>query len=206
MSEFRLAIVDDDPTVRQMLPTYFEGTEFAVCACLESADELLSQLPVLGADIILCDARMPGIDGVALTADLRCRHPHLPVVGITSYSSEEYVVEMLRAGAAGMVLKSASRSDIIHAVREALEGRVVVSPVLAGKIGPYLVSARQVRRPELTPREGEVLGLLLDGLSNPAIAHSLGVSVPAVKKHVAALLGKYGVDSRLKLAVAALER
>lgn len=200
----RIILVDDDPVVRQMLPTYFDVDDLEVVLVAASVQEALDQLPHLGIDLVLTDVRMPGVDGIALTTMLREMAGHLPVVGITSFDVDEYVVEMLRAGAAGIVLKSAPRDEILWAVREALNGRTFVSPELAGRLGGYLVSADRGHMPVLSGREEEVLELILDGLSNTDIAGRLCVSVPTVKKHLASLFRKYDVDSRLKLAVAAL--
>ncbi len=200
----RIALVDDDPVVRQMLPTYFDVDDLDVALVAATVKEALEHLPQLGVDLVLTDVRMPDADGIDFTAMLREEAGHLPVVGITSFDVDEYVVEMLRAGAKGMVLKSAPRDEILWAVREALNGRTFVSPALAGRLGAYLIPAGRDQMPVLSGREKEVLELILDGLPNADISAQLRVSVPTVKKHLASLFRKYDVDSRLKLAVAAL--
>lgn len=206
MSISRILIVDDDPVVLEMLPTYFDVADLEVAAVTATAREVGEIVEKQAVDLVLTDVRMPGFDGIALTTMLRARLPHLPVVGITSYDTDEYVVEMLRAGASGMVLKSAPRQEILYAVREALAGRTYVSTVLAGRLSPYLAPASPSQGPELSDREDEVLTLLLDGLPNADIATRLDISVASVKKHLSSLFTKYGVDSRLKLAVEALRR
>lgn len=200
----RLVLVDDDPVVRQLLPNYFDTDDFEVVAVFEGAHELLGQLAEIAADVVITDVRMPGVSGTDLVRRLRDRAGHIPVVGVTSFDMGEYVVEMLRAGAKGMVLKSAPRDEILRAVREALAGRTFISPVLARNLGDYLSPVAPSEGPDLSDREREVLDLLVDGFSNNEIANRLRISVPAVKKHLTALFAKYGVNSRLRLAVAVL--
>lgn len=204
MTITQILIVDDDPVVREMLPTYFDVDEFHVAAVAATATEAIDRIADTTIDLILTDVRMPDINGIRLTRLVRDRASHIPVVGITSFDSDEYVVEMLRAGASGMVLKSAPRQEIIYAVHEALAGRTHVSTTLAAKLSPYLEPVATQPRPDLSVREKEVLSLLLDGLSNADISSQLNMSVPSVKKHLSALFAKFGVDSRLKLAVEAL--
>lgn len=203
----KIMLVDDDPAVRQMLPTYFEDAEDLQVACVASgAVEALEHLTRQQVDLILTDVRMAGVDGIAFVSTVKKQVPHVPVVGITSFEEDGYVVGMLRSGALGVVLKSESREHILWAVREGLSGRAVVSPTLAARLGGYLVPEHCTDSPRLTNREQQVLDLVVDGLSNTEIADVLEVTVSTVKKHVASLLRKFGVDSRLKLAVAALRR
>ncbi|HKM25073.1 MAG TPA: response regulator transcription factor [Corynebacterium sp.] len=201
-----LLIVDDDEVVRQMLPSYFVGSPFSVVGTASSGSETLSMLGLLGVDVILTDMRMPGMDGVDLIREIRCRAPHIPVVGITSFDEDQYVIEFLRAGASGIILKSAAPGVVVDAVTMASEGKTYIDPALAGRLQHFL---RPVTRtstgPTLTTREQEVLDLLLQGKSNRDIAKDLSVTVAAVKKHVGALFDKFSVDSRLKLVIVALQ-
>lgn len=207
MTELSLLIIDDDEVVRQMLPAYFDEPGFRIAAVVSSGIEAMEVLRTTGVDVILTDIRMPDMTGIELTRELRKTASHIPVVGITSFDKDEYVVEMLRAGAAGIILKSARRDDLVRAVRLAAEGKTYVAPEIAGRLHPYLTpAAPEPRAPALTRRERQVLDLLLQGMSNQEIAGALTVSVAAVKKHVGALFLKFEVDSRLKLAIAALRR
>lgn len=202
-----LLIVDDDEVVRQMLPTYFAGEQFRVVGVVASAHEALAALTSQGVDIVLTDMRMPGMDGIELVREIRRRTQHIPIVGITSFEEDEYVIELLRAGAAGIVLKSAPRDVIVRALETALEGKTYVDPDMAGRLQHYLKPVETGGSgPALTTREREVLDLLLQGMPNSGIADELSVTVAAVKKHVGALFNKYDVDSRLKLVIAALRQ
>lgn len=198
-------IVDDDSVVRDMLPSYFDSDEFTVVSVLESAYLVPEVLSHTAVDIVLTDIRLPGLDGIDLVRLMKKKASHIPVVGITSFDEDEYVVEMLRAGASGIILKSASRETIFTALREAAAGRVYVSPELAGRLGKYLTPFGKQRVEHcLSRREHEVLDLLLEGMTNIDIARELNVSVATVKKHLATLMQKYQVSSRLKLVLAAL--
>lgn len=205
MRRISILIVDDDPVVRHMLPAYFHGEGFHVAGVAASATEALEELKRTGIDVVLADVRMPEVGGIDFVRHMRDIAPHVPVVGITSFDEDECGVEMLRAGARGMVLKSASKSTIQKAVTDAARGRTFVDSDVAGRLGRYLTPVRlEADRPELTAREQEVLELLLEGMSNGEISAALGVTVPTVKKHVTALFGKFGVETRLKLVIAAL--
>ena len=200
-----LMIVDDDSIVREMLPSYFDSEEFTVVSVLDSAYLVPEVLSEIAVDIVLTDIRLPGMDGIDLVRTLKKNASHIPVVGITSFDEDEYVVEMLRAGAAGIVLKSASRETILMALREAVAGRVYVAPALAGKIGRYLSPFSETCTVQnLSDREQEVLDFLLEGMTNEEIAQELYISVATVKKHLSSLMKKYDVTSRLKLVLAAL--
>lgn len=216
MSKTSLLIVDDDPVVRQMLPAYFNREEFDIIGVVSSAAEALNILATRHVDVVLTDIRMPRMSGVDLAREIRQRMSRVRVVAITSFDEDEYVVEALRAGTNGIVLKSAPPDVITEAVLTTAKNQAYIEPVMAQRLGQYLAPATKesalvssyadqaIQPPELTARESEVLNLLLDGLSNQEIALELRVSIAAVKKHIAALFVKYGVQSRLKLVIAAL--
>ncbi|WP_257203373.1 response regulator [Corynebacterium cystitidis] len=130
---------------------------------------------------------MPGESGIDLVHEFGQKFPHIPVVGITSFDVDEYVVEILRAGAAGLILKSSTRDEVLQAVQEAAAGRTYIDSDIAGRLKRYL---RPVKKDSTcansvnivpTKREAQVLNHLLEGLSNQGIAKELNVTEAAVK-------------------------
>ena len=156
---------------------------------------------------------MPGINGLGVLELIRKYDPELPIVMLTTSTDEGDLLESLRQGAQGYLLKDMEPDELVLALRDIVSGKTVVAPDLA----PILAKAVQgggteKEEPEaspfseLTPRETEILGLLAEGQSNKAIARNLGISDGTVKLHVKAILRKLDVHSRVEAAVMAVEQ
>ena len=204
-----VALVDDDAIVRTALGSYLRaaGGFEVVHECANGLDALamITDRPV---DVVIMDVRMPRLDGIQTTAELRRRFPDLKILVITSFDEDEAVRESLAAGANGFLLKDTSPDGLVDALRAVLRGSSVVSP------GPItrLLRNEPARRPPvaspdlgLSPRELEVLQLLCAAHSNTEIAQMLVVSESTVKTHVSAIMSKLQVASRLKAVVRAYE-
>ncbi len=204
-----VALVDDDAIVRTALGSYLRaaGGFEVVHECANGLDALtmITDRPV---DVVIMDVRMPRLDGIQTTAELRRRFPDLKILVITSFDEDEAVRESLAAGANGFLLKDTSPDGLVDALRAVLRGSSVVSP------GPItrLLRNEPARRPAgsspdlgLSPRELEVLQLLCAAHSNTEIAQMLVVSESTVKTHVSAIMSKLQVASRLKAVVRAYE-
>jgi two-component system nitrate/nitrite response regulator NarL len=157
--------------------------------------------------------RMPNINGLGVLKILREHELKMPIVMLTTSTEESDLLESLRAGAQGYLLKDMEPDALVIALRDIVAGKTVVAPDLA----PALARAVQGKQEEpetsangpfddLTPRETEILGLLAEGQSNKAIARNLGISDGTVKLHVKAILRKLSVHSRVEAAVMAVER
>jgi NarL family two-component system response regulator LiaR len=151
------------------------------------------------------DLVMPGMDGAEATQAIRTQYPDVQVIALTSFKEEELVQNVLQAGAIGYLLKNVSADELADAIRAAHAGQ----PTLAPEAAQALIQA--TRRPpvpgfDLTEREFEVLGLMVDGLSNPDIAEKLVVSRSTVKFHVSSILSKLGVSSRTEAVSLALKQ
>jgi DNA-binding NarL/FixJ family response regulator len=182
----------------------------------ESGDGLaaVENTRALQPDVVLMDIRMPRMDGVqatrAITGTDRQRAPRVLV--LTTFDLDEYVVEALRAGASGFLLKDVPADDLVAAIRTVARGDAVVAPAITRRLLDLFASRlpatnapTPARLSHLTEREREVLMLVARGLSNAEIAAELVVSETTVKTHVGNLLNKLGVRDRVQAAVYAYE-
>ncbi|MDH5407037.1 MAG: response regulator [Gammaproteobacteria bacterium] len=209
----RVLLIDDHTLFRVGLEGLLSSRGIEVVASVNSGQESLSLVAEMKPDVILLDMRMPGIDGLGVLRLLRDNNIELPIAMLTTSSEESDLVESLRAGAQGYLLKDMEPDDLVLALRDIVAGKTVVAPDLA----PILAKAVQGKTDDtseseaspfddLTPRETEILGLLAEGQSNKAIARNLGISDGTVKLHVKAILRKLGVHSRVEAAVMAVEK
>ena len=200
----RVLIVDDHPMVRKGLAAFLmamEGLELVGEA--KDGHDALIQCQATQPDVVLMDLVMPGLDGPEATREIRHRWPGIQVVAITSFEEEELVHQALQAGAIGYLLKDVTAARLEEALRAAHAGRPTLAPEAAQTL---IQSARRGQRPgaDLTPREKEVLGLLVDGLNNRQIAQQLSISRATASVHVSNILAKLGVSNRVEATTLAL--
>ena len=164
-------------------------------------------------DVILMDVRMPGVDGIEATALIAAAglEPAPRVIVLTTFDLDEYVFGALRAGAAGFLLKDASRERLLDAIRTVHAGDGLLSPSITRRLIEHVAARAAPREPpaallaELTPREREMLVLVAHGLSNGEIAERLVISEATVKSHVGAVLMKLSLRDRVQAVVFAYE-
>jgi DNA-binding NarL/FixJ family response regulator len=163
----------------------------------------------LAPDLVLMDIRMPDLDGLVATRAIKQDHPRTRVLIVTLSEDPDYLLEALRVGAAGYVLKDASRREVVTAVRQVLSGESPLDPKLSAQLIRRLASQKSELRSghadELTQRELEVLRLIAEGKTNAEIAQSLFISVGTVKVHVERIIDKLDVSDRTQAAVRAVE-
>ncbi len=194
----RLAVVEDHPIMRQGLVTVL-GLEpgFEVVGEARSGAEAVELCRRVRPDVALMDLQLPGMDGVEATRRI-VGEGLSRVVVLTTFDTEENVVEALRAGAAGFLLKDVDAPELCAVIRKVAGGEAFVQPAVATK---YLrLLAKAPPRDPLTPREMEVLRLLSRGLSNREIAAELNVVESTVKNHVTSILAKLEVKNRTSAA------
>jgi DNA-binding NarL/FixJ family response regulator len=199
----RVALVDDQAIVRAGLARILSPTDgFEVVAECVNGQQAVAELPALRPDVILMDVRMPGLDGIAATAQLRGTEGAGPVLVLTTFGEDEVLWGAIEAGAAGFVLKDSSAEDLIAAVRAVAGGGAWFDPGVAPRV---LERYRRVVAPAtrdaaridlLTDREHDVLRLMARGATNVEIAATLYVAEATVKTHVGSIFTKLGVRDR----------
>ncbi|MBZ0071046.1 MAG: response regulator [Thiohalobacteraceae bacterium] len=208
----RILVIDDHTLFRVGLQGLLAHRGIKVVGAVGDGQEGLELAEKLRPDVVLLDMRMPGgMDGLGVLRQLRQSGLKMAIAMLTTSSNEQDLVEALRSGAQGYLIKDMEPDDLVVALRDIVAGKTVVAPdlapVLAKVVQGESVTARDPRPfSDLTPRENEILGLLAEGQSNKAIARNLGISDGTVKLHVKAILRKLGVHSRVEAAVIAVEQ
>jgi DNA-binding NarL/FixJ family response regulator len=206
----RVLIVDDDPLVRAALRMLLHGDGIEVVGEAGDGAEAVVRVGTCAPDVVLMDLRMPGVDGITATAQIRAGAAPPEVVVLTTFDADDHVVQALRAGAGGFLLKDTPPADIIAAVHRAAAGDAPLSPSVTRRlidaytaVSPADPAARAAddRLASLTPRELEIALAIGEGRSNAEVAARLYLSVPTVKSHVSAIFGKLGVTNRVQVAL-----
>ena len=201
-------IVDDHAVVREGLRTYLslqDGIE--VIGEARDGDEALAEAEALSPDVILMDLVMPGRDGLAAMRELRARGSVARVIVLTSFADDDRIMPAIQAGAAGYLLKNVAPAELARAVRAAHAGEALLDPSVAARLVEAIATGRAGSPPPadpLTPRERDVLELIVAGMANKRIALELGLSEKTVKAHVGHVLAKLGVADRTQAALLAV--
>ncbi|MDF0529946.1 response regulator transcription factor [Tsukamurella sp. 8F] len=196
-------LVDDHPMVREGLRGMIEvEPDLAAVGEAGSGEEAVAQAESLEPDVVLMDLRMPGaLDGVGAIARILAGRRRPRIIVVTTYDRDADILRAVEAGAAGYLLKDATRTELIDAVRAAARGETILSPAIArhvvGRIG-------RSARPRLSDREVEVLRLVAQGCSNPEIGRRLYISHATVKTHLLRIFAKLEVTDRTAAVTTAI--
>jgi DNA-binding NarL/FixJ family response regulator len=197
----RILIADDHPVVLEGLSALINRQpDMKVVAQASDGGEAVKKFFLHRPHVALIDLRMPVMDGVEVILAIRERAPDARLIVLTTFDGDESIYRALRAGAKGFLLKDASRNELVECIHVAQGGKTFTQPAMAAKLANRLGSL------DLSPRELEVLRLMVDGKSNKEIGDILHVAEGTVKVHVNHILDKLGVSSRTAASVAALER
>lgn len=221
-SPARLLVADDHDLIRMAMRAMLTGEpDLTVVGEAQNGREALEMCRKLHPDLVLMDVRMPGMDGLAATRAIKKERPGVIVLMVTAFEDPEHLLEAIKAGAAGYVLKHATRHELLKAVRGVLQGESPLNQELAMRLlqrlagevdqrpepAPGAANKRQEERltETLSARELDVLRLLAQGKTNRQIAQDLYLSLSTVKTHLERLTAKLKVSDRTQAAVRAIE-
>jgi len=204
-------IVDDHPMVRDGLRSMLTAPDINVIDEAGSGQEAIRKVTEQSPDITLMDIRMEGMDGIATLHAIKAKRLTTRVIMVTTYKNTTYLLQALAAGADGFVLKDISRDDLLANVRAVSSGESRVDQEFLQSVLRQLNESEKAQQTALyesdeplTPREIDVLQLLVEGLTNQAIAQVLGISAGTVKSYVQTILRKLNVTDRTQAAVRAI--
>ena len=197
----RILIVDDNPAVRVGL-TSMLGTqsELEVIGSASNGEDALAFLQKNVVDVVLLDLRMPGTNGVETILRMKRTGHTARVIILTSFDTDEDIYRAVRAGAQGYLLKDASLKEMVEAIRTVHAEKKYIPREIAARL------ADRIMRPDLTPRELEILKMVSKGLTNRNIGHALGISSFTVKNHVNSIIEKLEVGDRTEAVTISIQK
>lgn len=206
-----LLLVDDQRLMRDGLRTLLELEEdMRVVGEASNGTEALQRYAETPPSVVLMDIRMPGMDGVEATRQLRTRHPEARIIILTTFDDDEYIFEGLRAGAVGYLLKAVSGEELAQAIRTVAAGGALIDPAVTHKVVAAFtrIAPPTSATPPLEPlseRELEIIHLLAQGLNNRAVAQQLYLAEGTVKNYISTILQKLDARDRTHAVTRAYE-
>ncbi|OAS20710.1 response regulator transcription factor [Paenibacillus oryzisoli] len=209
MKTFKVFITDDEVLIGNALKIVIQAQpDMEVIGIATSGIDALAQLENIQPDLVLMDVRMPGMDGIACTKKLKERYPEMPILILTTYNEESYIIDGLAHGANGYLLKGLQFSQLIETIRSTLNGQYILPAEVAAKLSRYLMNTRNAPRDIstlpasitannlFTTREQDILLLLGNRLSIREIADELHISEGTIKNYLTIIYEKLNVSSR----------
>jgi DNA-binding NarL/FixJ family response regulator len=212
VSEIRVLLAEDHTIVRKGLRSLLDAeATISIVGEAENGRQAVEQVEQLLPDVVVMDIGMPELNGLEATRQIKKRFPDVQVLILTVHTDQEYVLQILRAGASGYLVKQAAPTDLISAIQAAHRGGVFLSPSISRKVVEgYVGRAGTAEEPDsydrLTEREREVLQLIAEGHSTRQIAEQLHVSVKTAETHRTHLMDKLGLHSTAELTQYAIRR
>jgi DNA-binding NarL/FixJ family response regulator len=216
MEPIKLFVVEDQAKILKNQLKLLDGVEdLRILGSAMTGEDALVQLEQSLPDVVLCDLGLPGISGIEVTRNLKSRHPEVEVLIFTIFDEEEKVLDAIRAGAAGYLLKGATTDKIVEAIKDVHTGGTVIQPSLARRLlrhfnaeGPAAAlrqaaqaapaGQKKEETPALTPRESEILELIAKGLSNTEAGRVLEISSGTIRTHLEHIYAKLDVTNRVE--------
>jgi NarL family two-component system response regulator YdfI len=201
----RVLVADDHMVVREGLSTILEvaGDIQPVGEAADGA-EAVRLVGEVSPDVVLMDLRMPHMDGIEAIRQIKARYPTVEIVILTTYDDDAYIVQGLRAGARGYLLKDTGRQALFDTIRAAARGESLLPSAVVEKVVAHLAEPRAAGTERLSVREQEVLTLVAEGAANREIALRLHITERTVKAHVTSIFNKLGANSRAEAVAVAL--
>lgn len=199
--EIRVLVVDDHAIVREGICSLLaRRKDIEVVGQAADGKHAVAQVAALAPDVVLMDISMPVMNGLEATLEIRRNFPNVRVLVLSQYESKEYVVPLLRAGAAGYIAKRARANELVDAIRAVYYDGAFLQPNIARAVVEGVANgSHEEPQPILTEREKQVVRLVADGLSSREIADELGLSVKTVDTHRANIMEKLGIHSSAEL-------
>jgi len=212
MAKIKVFLAEDHVIVREGIRELILGEkDMEVVGEAGNGEEAVKLVSQIEPDVILMDVAMPEMNGIEATREIKKSHPSIAVLVLTAYDSEEFIVALLEAGAAGYLLKNVRGRQLVNSIRAVCDGESVLHPVIAQKIFSHLKLektkiAKPVSTEVLSQREMEVLKLGVQGLINKEVAGELSVGIRTIQTHWRNIFNKLGVSSRTEAIIYALRK
>ncbi|MDH2442637.1 response regulator transcription factor [Amnibacterium sp. CER49] len=200
----RVLVADDHPIVRAgIVALLSQADDVEVVDAVTDGAAAVTAALATRPDVMLMDLRMPGLDGTAATGRITAALPDVKVVVLTTYETDDAILEAIAAGASGYLLKAAPEREILAGIRSVAAGGTVMAPAIAAALARGI--RQQQTAPRLSDREREVLGRVADGRSNAEIGRDLHLAEATVKTHLLHVFEKLGVSDRTRAVTRAME-
>ncbi|WP_052953960.1 response regulator transcription factor [Clostridium sp. C8] len=225
--KIKVMITDDQRLMREGLKNILDlEDDLTVVQLCENGKDTLEKLPSVRPDVILMDIRMPIMDGVECTRIIKQQYPEVKILILTTFDDDEFIIDALKNGAVGYILKDLSSEKLVSSIRDAYKGNSIMQPEIAAKVISHIsesinysdfksmnkdsqeisiISKEVNTKLKLTNREREILNLVGEGMSNTEIAKKLYISVGTVKNYISNLYSKLEVEDRSKLTLYAIK-
>ncbi|MEM7130554.1 MAG: response regulator transcription factor [Chloroflexota bacterium] len=206
MQHIRVLLCDDQTVVRDGLEAILSVVpHIEVVGAAEHGAEAVQLVERFQPHVVLMDLNMPVMNGIQATRQIRERFPDVQVLALTTYATDEWVYDAIRAGAAGYLLKNTKRDMLVAAIEGTAAGEAQLSPDVARKLMNYVADTSVQSFEELSKREREILHLITQGRTNPEIAEQLNLATGTVRNYVSEILAKLGVPDRAAAAALAVK-
>jgi DNA-binding NarL/FixJ family response regulator len=200
MDSIRTAVVEDDPRYRELLRTILLSSDKILPVWLaHNCQSIISDVRKYRPDVIIMDINLPGKSGIEGVEEVKRIYPEVKVIMLTVFEDEDKIFAAIKAGADGYLLKKDSPQKVLDSIVDVYEGKSSMNGIIARKVLEYFHKKPAVTKPDeynLTKREGEILELLIDGLTYKDIADKCAISVQTLNSHIKHIYTKLGVHSR----------
>lgn len=203
----RILLAEDQVMVRQGLKMMIESdTDMKVAGEADNGKDAILLCEKQAFDIVILDIRMPVMDGIEAAKVILSRWPNTKILILTTFDDNQYVLETLKIGVSGYILKTGDTDSLLRSIRSACSGGLSIEDQVAAKVMPLLLKREENKEPDpsLTPRERKILQCIGEGLSNGEIAERLAISIGTVKNNTSQILNKLELRDRTQLAIYAI--